>query len=366
MRGINSYDGKYMKDKFLGHVIKSDRLKLGIPQYELQNRIQILAIKKDLTLTNEEKEALINSGRSYLRLNAKLISCPIGTTLVGKIERGVARDVSSGDLALISEVLGVEPNKYLSLELNPLNLLSNTKQEKNNSPFFEKAIEFSPEYRVAGISILSFFSEIVELEFANKSVKVGIVQSGNVVTLRVETPEGEVLKEVEQVLNTYGLAVMGSVPLESISKNTQLVQELRTRLEVTNLELKLRKEALLENSKQYENRITNLESQIDGLHKMVGQSLLQNTNLIDTIKSLSASANPSDAFLKAVTTISELVHTTHTEEVEMKLNDSFSTIENESPGIISRLVSSFENVPASLAANFATPWVQAFLLTLPK
>lgn len=232
--------------------------------------------------------------------------------------------------------------------------------------FIEKSIEFDHEYRQAGISILSFFSEIVDVEFPRQDVKVGIIQKGNSVTLRIETPDGVILKEVEQKLNEYGMAVMGKQPIESLSGDRNLIRELKTRLEVSGLELKLRQEAHLEYKVEIQNTVENLQSQILSLHEIVGQSLIHQKSLAETIIALSNNNDPSNIFKIALESISDICNLDQSTENEKKLKYSLSTIEKESPGLLIRLAQTLEGIPASIAAGILTPWVQAVIVSIPK
>lgn len=357
-----------MKKSFLGYAIRHRRTQLGLSQAELQKLVKNLAIERDTQLSNEEKKVLLNQRQNTATVDGKFILVPVGSTLISKIERGVARWVSKDDISLIAEVLNTDVEFFASLEVDPMKLMASSEYSNigNQSQSFERTIEFEPEYRQAGVSILSFFSELVETEFSNQSVKVGIMQSGNTVTLRIETPEGELLKEVEQTLNKFGLAVMGKAPINSVSNNQQLVQDLKTRLEVTNLELRLRQEAALTQSSQYEKRITSLESQINNLHNLVGNNLLNQNNLSETIRLLSSATQPSEAFLAALSSISEVLNKSQSKETELQLERSLTDLEKESPGILSRLASKIESIPASIASNMVSPWVQSFILSMPK
>lgn len=357
-----------MSTSFVGHVIKSDRIKLGLTQKELQRRVLILSAKHRDQLSKKEKQALIDNDGYPLTVNGQYIWSAVTVNLISKIERGIAREVLKFEFALIAEVLGVDVEKYLELEINPLKLIGKQAEPviEDQTPFLERAIEFEPEYRQAGISILSFFSELVEREFSGQAVKVGIMQNGNMVTLRVETPEGDVLKEVEKALNQYGLAVMGSAPIDSVSSNPQLVQDLKTRLEVTNLELKLRRESTIEQSKQYETRISSLEGQIKGLHKLVGENLVQQNGLVETIRALSNSTQPTDAFLNALSIIAEISSQKKSIDAEKRLEESFKILEKETPGLLSRLATTIEGIPASVSANLASSWIQTIILSMPK
>ncbi|MDP2746314.1 hypothetical protein [Pseudomonas sp.] len=357
-----------MSNEFLGHVIKSDRESIGLTQYELQRRSKVLSILRDSRLSEDEKEQLLKSRGNAIENERGWVFCSFPSTLISKIERGVARSILEGDLSIIAEVLGQDLSRYSGLEVNPVRLIGSKVAESEvvQAPFIERSIVFDAEYRQAGVSILNFFSEIVEREFSNQSVKVGIMQSGNSVTLRIETPDGKVLKEVEQKLNAYGMAVMGKAPIESISKDQVLLQELKTRLEVTNLELRLRQEASCERSLQYESRIVNLESQISNLHNLVGQGLTHQTSLIETIKNLSASDSQSNNFLLALEKVSQIVGGEKTAASERNLNASLNVLEVESPGILSRLSKTLEAMPAGILGNMLTPWVQTIILSIPK
>jgi hypothetical protein len=353
---------------FLGHAIKKDRNGLRMSQAELQLKVRDLSIERDPRLSYKEKQLLLAQTGNSVSVGSKYIYAWVPAKLVSNIERGVARAVTRVELELIAEVLGQDVEKYLALEVNPLNLIGKEAPAERFAvpPSFERVIEFEPEFRQAGVSILSFFSELVESEFGGQSIKVGIMQNGNAVTLRVETPEGELLKEVEKTLNQYGLAVMGKAPIESVSSNPQLVQDLKTRLEVTSLELRLRKESYLEQSKHYEARISSLESQIVGLHELVGNNLIQQNNLTETIRNLSGSYDPSESFLKALSVIETISSQEKTKSLECDLETSLEILESESPGILSRLARTIEGIPAGIAVNLAAPWVQSIITSMPK
>ncbi|WNO11290.1 hypothetical protein [Teredinibacter sp. KSP-S5-2] len=357
-----------IENMFLGHAIKNDRKGLQMSQAELQLKVRDLSIKGDPRLSDKEKELLLGQTGNFVSVGREYVSASVSAKLVSNIERGVARAVTRKELELIAEVLGTDVEKYLALEVNPLNLIGKETPAESfvAPPSFERVIEFEPEFRQAGVSILSFFSELVESEFGGQSVKVGIMQNGNAVTLRVETPEGELLKEVEKTLNQYGLAVMGKAPIESVSSNPQLVQDLKTRLEVTSLELRLRKESHLEQSKHYEARISSLESQIAGLHELVGNNLIQHNNLTETIRNISGAYNPSESFLKALSVIESISSQEKSKSLEHDLETSLGILENESPGILSRLARTLEGIPAGIAVNLATPWVQSIITSMPK
>lgn len=357
-----------MTEKFLGHAIKKDRLEQGVTQAELQRKVRALSILEDDSLNEKEKEVLLAINENYTEHNGKTLWVNVAGKLISNIERGLARTISEYELSLIARALGLEAERYFGLEINPMKYINKTKGDVNNSDntWFDRSIEFTPEFRQAGVTILSFFSEVVQSEYSDIDVKVGILQEGNTVTLRVETPEGEVLKEIEKTLETYGMVVMGNLPIETISDNRELIRDLKTKLEVTNLELRLRNENSIEQGKQYESRILGLEEQVKSLHNMIGSNLANHTQLTEIIKSLVKDEGTTKNLKKALKTIDQLATAEFTKDSADKMKASLNQIEQESPGIVGRLITTLESIPASILSNLASPWVQSLLTSLPK
>ena len=350
-----------MTQVFLGHAIKKDRAVRGISQTELQRRICELAVIESEELNDIEKQALIESGHNYTLFKGEIISTAIPAKLISNIERGLARTTNEYELSLISRSMGFEHERYFGLEINPMNFIGD-----NDGSWFDKSIEFDAEFRQAGVTILSFFSEVVQSEFSDADVKVGILQEGNTVTLRVETPQGEVIKEIKKTLEKYGMVVMGNMPIENLSDNKELIRDLKTKLEVTNLELRLRQEAHLEHKKHYEGRILNLEEQVKNLHSMIGTNLANYTQLTEVVKSLVSDDAITQALGDALKIIDKIAISEYSDESSEELRASFKEIESKSPGIVRRLFQTIETMPASIASNLASPWVQSFISSLPK
>jgi len=330
-----------MSEKLLSHIIKKDRKSVGITQADLQAQVEELA-KSENTF--------------------------VASRLISNIERGVARIVLKADRSLIARSLGKDGDEYFGVEINPMNFVNreSSNNKVNENSWFDRSIEFGPEYRQAGVSILSFFAEVVRSEYSDQNVKIGILQDGETVTLRVETPEGKLLKEIDKTLEKYGLVVMGSIPVESLSENKELIRDLKTKLEVTNLELRLRQENHLEQQKQYEGRVLNLEDQVKNLHEMIGSNLAHHTQLADMIKSIISDDKVSNSLQSAIDTINKLATSEYSEDSAKKIEESISLIENRSPGFVRRLATTLETVPASILSNLALPWMQSILIALPK
>lgn len=353
-----------MKGQLLGYAIKEDRKKLGITQAALQQKVRAMAIKNATNYTKKEREALLSRQDSYTELGGKSLFVPIAAKLISNIERGLARTISEFELSIIATALGFNYDRYFGYELNPMKILSSDQNDINQNSWFDRSIEFDPEYRQAGVSILSFFSEVVRSEYSDQDVRIGILQEGSKVTLRVETPEGKLLEEIEKTLEKYGLIVMGGAPVESLSENRELIRDLKTKLEVTSLELRLRQDSHLENKKQYENRILTLEDQVRQLHGMIGSSLAHHTNLTEIIRSIINDNGHVNNLGLALETINNIATSDFSEESASKLKETIGNLEKESPGLTKRLAATMETIPANVMSSLASPWVQSIISSL--
>src|SRR5262249_18064385 len=149
--------------ELLGMVVRRDRRDAGLTQQQLD-------------------ELLYQHAKRYGVRHIK-------HRFTGGIERGIFREVSAPERRLFAFCLGQSDDRYLGLETNPsrviLGLLKHSARE--DLPAIERAIEFPPEYKQAGIGILSYFSEVLAKKYPNEDIRVSILQAGNKVTLRIET-----------------------------------------------------------------------------------------------------------------------------------------------------------------------------------
>ena len=127
-------------------------------------------------------------------------------------------------------------------------------------PHIERSIEFPPEYKAAGISILSHFGEILRSKYADLEVKVTIEQEGNTVTMVVSTEDGRELETIEKALEQYGLVVRGQMAVGDFLPDPHEAMRLETQLELAKTQLKLQ-ERFLEHQR----------ADIDGLRALVGR-----------------------------------------------------------------------------------------------
>ena len=111
------------------------------------------------------------------------------------------------------------------------------------SSVIERFIEFPPEYYQAGLSILSFFGEVLRRNYPNMHATVRIEQDGLRVKMTVEPVIGE--PEVfEKALNAYGLALTGQITPEQFTKDAFLVMSLKHEIRLAQVRVKAQRELL--------------------------------------------------------------------------------------------------------------------------
>ena len=121
-----------------------------------------------------------------------------------------------------------------------------------------RSIEFPPDEKQAGISILSYFGTIIDRRYPGTEVTVRIEQQGKSVVMIVETPSGEV-ETIERELDSYGKVVTGDQSVDDYSLDPMEALLIKNKLEMAQLELRQTKELMHTERSQYEKRIESLE-----------------------------------------------------------------------------------------------------------
>ncbi len=155
---------------------------------------------------------------------------------------------------------------------------------KNNiilqeSANIKREIIFAPEYKQAGISILSYFSEVVAKKYPGTDIKIKIEQQGNNVTLIIENNDGE-LERIVKTFELYGLVISGKASQDQLFDNSKDILELNQKLQIAALELRMTKQLHNEFENINQARICSLEEEIKSLRIIVGKSLAINDDLI--------------------------------------------------------------------------------------
>lgn len=227
-----------------------------------------------------------------------------------------------------------------------------------------RELQFPPEYKESVVSILSYFSRVVEQKYPEIDAGVVIRQSGNTVTLTVETDEGEI-ETIAKTLDEYGLVVTGKLAPADMFDDPVSVLELGNRLEVAKLELRLKEQAHQMIASTQEGRIVSLESQLTEVRALVGEQLTAVGRLTGVIERLVDTERLTPAVARALDTLTALMSAEHTDANEAKLIDALETISVEDTGLFEKLSSSISSIGHSIATNLSTSWVLAVLKSLP-
>jgi transcriptional regulator with XRE-family HTH domain len=346
-----------MAEELLAHVLRRDRLKVLVTQRELQQKVNILAIKDHPHLPEEVRAKLLSTQQNEIEIDGKFYWSGISKSFVSKIERGVSKWISNKERQYLAEALGLPLDKYIGIEIDPMNLLVPAVN------LIERSIVFEPQDKQAGVSILSYFAEILNRRYAGVAVKTAIVQEGSKVTMRIETPDGTMLDEVERTLTDYGLVVMGQMPIERFTDDKELIRDLNTKLQVAALELRLTKENYLERTSQDRTRIGDLENQVGQLTTLIGISLQNIGNFGQILERIASTETLGQSLKQSLSIISKLSSAPDNARNRREMLDAFNQVRRDSPPLYQRIL---ESVPAGIAANLLSPWVQTLITSLPK
>ena len=136
-------------------------------------------------------------------------------------------------------------------------------------------IEFESHQASSGISILSYFGEIIKQKHSDVDARVRIEQTSNSVVLIIETPDGEVEK-IEQTLDEYGQVIRGAKTPAQFLPNELDAQRLELKLEMASMELR-QNEKLLQlyesQNKEYKGRLDSMEKQLFILQNSLSDGL---------------------------------------------------------------------------------------------
>ncbi|MBW1796215.1 MAG: sigma-54-dependent Fis family transcriptional regulator [Deltaproteobacteria bacterium] len=138
----------------------------------------------------------------------------------------------------------------------------------SNKIVLERYIEFPPEYHQAGVSIMSFFGEILRRKYPEHKATVKIEQDGLRVRMIVEPLTGKA-EVFERALDEYGLVLTGQITPDEFTKDQFLAINLKHELRLAQARIESQKELL----HYQEINLRNQENQIDQLMNLIGKAL---------------------------------------------------------------------------------------------
>jgi hypothetical protein len=194
----------------------------------------------------------------------------------------------------------------------------------------ERTITFEPEFLQSGISILSYFSQILAKKYPEADVKVNIEQVGNIVTLIIETQNGSI-ERITQELSEYGMVVVGDKNIHDYFQNPLDQLRLQNKLDLAKLESKQTYELLYTERNQFTSRIDDLEEQVQFMRKIFTIEQNANQKTTESIRELSKESNSS--ITESVKQLIILIEKGIEKEDEQDFKQNILTVQKEDSNI---------------------------------
>jgi CheY-like chemotaxis protein len=228
----------------------------------------------------------------------------------------------------------------------------------------KRLIEFPPEYHQAGLSILNYFGSIVQQKYPEKKVGIKIQQEGLRVIMIIESPEGD--KDIiERTLDEYGLVICGKMEPRHFLKDPNHLLALKHKLELANMEIRHTKELMYSERSQFGKRVKALESEVERLYTLIGDSLQSNHSFRKIInESFQASQSITKTALKL---LERRLLNGLKESDKADIIEAFKKIKKNDPGIFEQLFDLIIKGSISGAAgSFLYKWITIVSSSLPK
>ncbi len=145
----------------------------------------------------------------------------------------------------------------------------------NPDKYILREIEFSPEYRQAGLGIMHYFAEVMQQKYPDIPATVQITQQNLTVRMIIETDDGY-RDIVEQTLEDYGLVISGKRHTAELFDDAVAMMRLENKLDVVRIELRAERRAnrlLARYGSEQKARIEHLETEVSELRQIVGNLL---------------------------------------------------------------------------------------------
>lgn len=161
---------------------------------------------------------------------------------------------------------------------------------KSKIQSFTRTIVFEPQYRQAGISVLSYFGEILQSKYPDTEVLVRIEQTGSTVTLVVESAAGEI-ERIERELTQYGLVVEGRLPPSALLPDPVDAMRLQHKLDMAQLEIRHTRELLHTQRSASDAALDSMKNEIAFIRGFLDKTQYEAARNAEALRTLGAHAN---------------------------------------------------------------------------
>lgn len=165
-------------------------------------------------------------------------------------------------------IVGVAAAKPKDISVIPL------KRKKINSREIKKYIEFSNDNCQAGISILSYFGEVLKSKHPDTKNKIRIEQQENSVVMTIDTDYGN-REIIEKTFNDYGLVLASKMPPETVFDSKMDVLAFKQKLERAEVEVRQTRDILQLKSDEHIDFKRSSRQEIEFLKQVICQQSQQ-------------------------------------------------------------------------------------------
>lgn len=239
-----------------------------------EERILYLLAISSHSLTTEEIEREIDNREEKLIIEENLTS----------LRQKVLIEKSNSVFRLHPLVREYSNRKLINRIFEKGNFEKSTQNFTEDQPII-RSIEFPPEWREAGTSILMYFNHVLKLKYPNVKVKVRIEQDGLTLRMIIHTPTGY-KESIESTIQEYGMVVTGQLPAEIFLSDPFEVMALKNKLEIANLELRQARDLLSFMQNNNQKRVESLEIEVDRLHRLIERSLQSKDTTLGVIEKM--------------------------------------------------------------------------------
>lgn len=204
----------------------------------------------------------------------------------------------------------------------------------------ERIIEFRPEYFQSGITILNYFSTILQQKNPDSKSIVRIEQEGLKVRLLIIPEKGDEIQIIERTLEEYGLVISGRMKMTDFLTDNMQILALENKLEISKLELRFAHKQLEYERQNHLDRIANIENEVNWLRGQIG-------NTLSDMKQITIGANsylresvrqhfPSNdkALLKSLDLIEKILTTQEKETNQEIMIQELQNVKKKNPAIL--------------------------------
>lgn len=218
-----------------------------------------------------------------------------------------------------------------------------------------KEISFPPEYKQSGISILNYFSEVIDSKYPDIDISVTIKQGSNSVSMIITLPSGHE-EVITKALEDYGNVVSGKLSVKEFLPNQIAAMSLQHKLEFTQMEVSHTRQMLEMERTNNNARVNSLEAEVARLFSIIDSGLSSKSAEVKMLISLlNKEKQLSSATVKSL--IDGLVNA-YTEKNDKKAIEIVKDIKTQSPSLYEKFNEVIvKGAISGVSGNFFYSWL---------